>query len=76
MDPNAVRISVNKESLVNKNIAHQFLITSIEAKLNVLVHLLDQYKEGRGIIFCRTKLGVQKLVKELKEEGFSVDGSY
>ena len=73
MDPNAVRISVNKESLVNKNIAHQFLITSIEAKLNVLVHLLDQYQEGRGIIFCRTKLGVQKLVKELKEEGFSVD---
>lgn len=73
MDPKAVQISVNKESLVNKNIVHQFLITSIEAKLDVLIQLLDQFKEGRGIIFCRTKLGVQQLVKELKEESFSVD---
>ena len=27
----------------------------------------------RGIIFARTKAGVQKLTKQLKEEGFSVD---
>lgn len=73
MEPNAVRVSVNKESLVNANINHQYLITSINEKTNVVAHLLDGFKEGRGIIFCRTKLGVQKLVTELKEEGFSVD---
>ena len=73
MEPNAVRVSVNKESLVNANINHQYLIASIEEKTTIVAHLLDKFGEGRGIIFCRTKLGVQKLVKELKEESFSVD---
>ena len=73
MEPNAVRVTVNKDSLVNANIEHQYLVTSIDEKTNVVSNLLDKSGEGRGIIFCRTKLGVQKLVLELKEEGFSVD---
>ncbi len=73
MDDKAVRVTVNKDSLVNANISHQYLITSIDEKINVISQLLDGFGEGRGIVFCRTKLGVQKLVKELKEEGFSVD---
>ena len=73
MEQSAVRVSVNKESLVNENISHQYLITSIKEKTTVVSQLLDKFNEGRGIIFCRTKLGVQKLVKELREEGFSVD---
>lgn len=73
MDPNASRVIVNKDSLVNANISHQYIITSIDNKSNVLINLLDKFGEGRGIVFCRTKLGTQKLVKELKEEGFSVD---
>jgi len=73
MSPNAERVIVNKDSLVNANISHQYIITSIEKKVDVLTHLLDGFGEGRGIIFCRTKLGAQKLVKELKEESFSVD---
>ncbi len=73
MSPNAARVIVNKDSLVNANISHQYIITTIEKKVDVLTHLLDGFGEGRGIVFCRTKLGTQKLVKELKEEGFSVD---
>lgn len=73
MDSKAERAVVNKDSLVNANISHQYIITSIENKSNVLVNLLDKFGEGRGIIFSRTKLGAQKLVQELKEEGFSVD---
>ena len=73
MEPSAVKVIVNKESLVNANISHQYLITSIKEKTTVVSQLLDKFNEGRGIIFCRTKLGVQKLVKDLKEEGFSVD---
>jgi len=73
MEPNAVRVTVNKDSLVNANISHEYLLTTIEEKTGVISQKLDGYGEGRGIVFCRTKLGVQKLVKELKEEGFSVD---
>ncbi len=73
MSPNAAKVIVNKDSLVNANISHQYIITSIEKKVDVLINMLDGFGEGRGIVFCRTKLGAQKLVKELKEEGFSVD---
>jgi len=73
MDPKAARVIVNKDSLVNANISHEYIITTIDNKINVLINLLDGFGEGRGIIFSRTKLGAQKLVKELKEESFSVD---
>ncbi len=73
MHPNAFNVVVNKEALVNKNIEHQYVLTDIDSKVDMLTHVLDTFKEGRGIIFCRTKLGAQSLVKELKEEGFSVE---
>lgn len=65
------RVEVNKNSLVNANITHQYKITALANKLNVLISILEEKGEERGIIFCRTKLGVQKLTAELQEEGFS-----
>jgi len=72
MSADAVQVEVNKNALVNANIAHQYITTSIPNKLNVLIKLLDQAGEERGIIFCRTKAGTQSLTAELKSEGFSV----
>ena len=72
MDKNAVKVEVNKNSLVNANISHQFIKTSIKNKVTVITRLLDEVGEGRGILFCRTKAGTQNLTDELKAEGFSV----
>ena len=72
MSPAAVRVEVNKNALVNANIAHQYIKTSIKEKTNCIVKLLDSRAEERGIIFCRTKAGTQNLTSSLKEEGFSV----
>lgn len=72
MSEKAVRIEVNKNSLVNENITHQYLTTSIKDKVNIISRLLDRRKNERGIIFCRTKAGTQSLVENLKNEGFSV----
>jgi len=66
------RVSVNKNSLVNADITHQYGLTSIEQKLPKLIDLLERKGTQRGIIFSRTKLGAQKLALELKEAGFSV----
>lgn len=66
------QIEVNKDNLVNANISHKYLFTSVKNKLNILIGLLESKGEERGIIFCRTKLGTQKLAKELQEEGFLV----
>lgn len=73
LSPNAKRIEVNKNSLVNANITHQFIKTSIKEKLDIIVNFLESNEGERGIIFCRTKAGTQNLTKLLKEEGFSVD---
>ncbi len=73
MDPNAAKVEVNKNALVNANITHLFVKTTIKDKVNLLIQFLENRQNERGIIFCRTKAGTQNLTKVLKEEGFSVD---
>lgn len=73
MSDNAVRVEIDKNSLVNANISHHFVVTSIKEKTNMVAQLLDKYDTDRGIIFCRTKAGTVQLSESLKAEGFSVD---
>tara|TARA_R110002051_G_scaffold286143_1_gene348583 strand:- start:147 stop:782 length:636 start_codon:yes stop_codon:yes gene_type:complete len=73
MNPNAAKVEVNKNALVNANITHLYLTTSIKNKVSYLIKLLENRQNERGIIFCRTKAGTQNLTKILKEEGFSVE---
>ncbi len=72
MSPNAIRIEVNKNALVNKNISHHYINTRIQDKTNVIARLLQSRQGERGIIFCRTKAGTKKLATELQKEGFVV----
>ncbi len=73
MSPKAIKIEVNKNAMVNANITHQFIKTSIKEKVNIIVDFLESHPNDRGIIFCRTKRGTQNLAEALKEEGFSVN---
>lgn len=73
MAPDAIRIEINKKALVNENISHHFIKTKIKDKVNVIERLLKKRKGERGVIFCRTKAGTQKLAKELQDDGFAVD---
>ena len=72
MSGNASRVSIDENTLVNANISHQYIKTTIKDKVNLLAQLLDKRAQERGIIFCRTKLGTQNLTEKLKGEGFSV----
>ena len=71
MDSNAPRVEINRDSLVNANIRHQFVKTTIKEKANDIITFLEKRDAQRGIIFCRTKAGAQNLAKYLIEEGFS-----
>jgi ATP-dependent RNA helicase DeaD len=71
MDSNAPRVEINRESLVNANIRHQYVKTTIKEKANDIITFLEKRDAQRGIIFCRTKAGAQNLAKYLIEEGFS-----
>jgi ATP-dependent RNA helicase DeaD len=72
MSDKAIKIEVNKESLVNANITHQYISTSIKDKVNMISRILDRREGERGIVFCRTKAGTQTLTEALLNEGFSV----
>ncbi|TKB97577.1 DEAD/DEAH box helicase [Pedobacter cryophilus] len=65
MADDAFRIEVDKESIVNQDISHQYVICDIKDKVNVLSKFLQEMKDQRGIIFCRTKAGAQTLAKQL-----------
>ncbi len=72
MAVDAIRIQVDKNALVNKNISHHFINTSVSQKTNVIKRLLKKRKGERGIIFCRTKAGTKTLAQQLQDEGFAV----
>jgi len=72
MSNDAVRIEVNKNSLVNENISHHFINTNIKEKLNLIIRILNKRKDERGIIFCRTKAATRTLAKQLKAKNFAV----
>ena len=71
MDANAPRVEVNKNTLVNANIRHQYAKTTLKEKVDDIITFLEKRNNQRGIIFCRTKAGAQNLAKQLIEEGFS-----
>lgn len=73
MSPDALRIEIDRDSVVNDNISHHYIVTSVREKTNMITRLLDSYQDDRGIIFTRTKAGARQLVKQLQDEGFSVD---
>jgi ATP-dependent RNA helicase DeaD len=55
-------------------IEHHYLLVEPIQKLDTLIHFLQQHENERGIIFCRTKAGVQKMVKHLLMNRMSVGG--
>lgn len=73
MSANAVQIEIDRNSIVNANISHHYIVTSVKEKTAMITRLLDNYSEDRGIIFCRTKAGAIQLTEKLRHEGFSVD---
>ncbi|PIB35355.1 hypothetical protein BFP72_08080 [Reichenbachiella sp. 5M10] len=66
-----VRVQVGTIDRSNQGIRHQAIIVPAEDKMNVLLHYLKLYQGQKGIIFCRTKSGVQKLYKQLSAKKIS-----
>lgn len=69
---NPVKVEVEAHQRVNENISHKYISTTLGQKLDVLIGFVESRGTEKGIVFCKTKLGAQKLKEELSEEGFSV----
>jgi len=73
MSKDALSVTIDKTSKVNKNILHQYVECEEGEKDAMLFHFLRSQGEGRGIIFCKTKSTAQTLAKQLVSKNYPAD---
>jgi ATP-dependent RNA helicase DeaD len=66
-------ITVGKVNTGNKNIDHQYYITSAQHRYETLKRLIDFNPDIYGIIFTRTKADAQAIAEKLTREGYDID---
>lgn len=70
---NPIEISAGVVNSANKNIDHQYYITSAQHRYETLKRLIDFNPDIYGIIFVRTKIGAQEIAERLNREGYDID---
>jgi ATP-dependent RNA helicase DeaD len=65
LSPNAERIEVKQEDVVNENITHLYEVCDDDQKLYALQLFLKSQGQSRGVIFCKTKAAAKKLAQQL-----------
>jgi len=66
-------ITVGKMNTANKNIDHQYYVTSANLRYETLKRLIDFNPGIYGIIFTRTKADAQNIAEKLTREGYDID---
>jgi ATP-dependent RNA helicase DeaD len=66
----ALRVTTQAGSVVNKNIRHQFVVCDDKEKLPIAVQFIKSQGDARGVVFCKTKSATQKLEKQLQARNF------
>jgi ATP-dependent RNA helicase DeaD len=66
-------ITVGKMNTANKNVDHQFYVTSAQHRYEALKRLIDFNPGMYGIIFTRTKADAQEVAEKLTREGYDID---
>jgi ATP-dependent RNA helicase DeaD len=68
-----VEVTVGKVNSANKNIDHQYYVTSAQHRYEALKRLIDFNPGIYGIIFTRTKADAQEIAEKLTREGYDID---
>jgi len=68
-----VEITVGTKNTSNKNIDHQYYVTSAQHRYETLKRLIDFNPGIYGIIFTRTKVDAQNIAEKLTREGYDID---
>ena len=68
-----VEITVGKINTANKNVDHQFYLTSAQHRYEALKRLIDFNPEIFGLVFTRTKADAQHIAEKLTREGYDID---
>lgn len=66
-------VIVGKVNTANKNIDHQYYVTTAQHRYETLKRIIDFNPGIYGIIFTRTKLDAQEISERLTREGYDID---
>lgn len=72
MSPQAHTLKIDQAHVVNRAIAHRFMVCRGQDKTARIAAFLKHQGAERGVIFCRTKAGAERFAAELTELGFPV----
>ena len=67
-------ISIAKQDITNKNIVQLYYVVDEFERDDALIRLFDYYDPKKSIVFCRTKLDVDRLSTYLISIGYSAKG--
>lgn len=67
-----VRVEVARPGLAPEKIRQSVHFVSQTQKPALLSELLSKHKDARSLVFARTKHGAERLMKHLRDEGYSV----
>jgi ATP-dependent RNA helicase DeaD len=68
-----VEITVGKMNTANKNVDHQYYVSSATHRYETLKRLIDFNPGIYGLIFTRTKVDAQNIAEKLTREGYDID---
>ena len=70
---NAIRIHVSPKNPVSKNVQHAVSRVEMDDKRFFLENLLNEFEEGKFIVFVRTKVRAERVVAAMKRAGISTE---
>lgn len=73
MSPDAMRVVINKNDVINSDIEHKYIVCESEKKFDYLSGFLKSQEDNRGLIFCRTKADAQTVAKKLVARNINAD---
>ncbi len=71
ISPEAPFLKIDKKHIVNPNIRHQYILCKEGEKWGQIVKFLNDHKEQRGLVFCRTRADTIAFGKELESKEIS-----
>ena len=73
ISPNAFRVIINKQDIVNSDIEHRYTICDSQKKPDFMFGFLKTQGDKRGLIFCRTKADAQSVAQLLIGRKYNAD---
>lgn len=73
LSESAHRVEIGGSNVLNEKIEHHYVVCEEYEKLEVLLQFLKAQHGQRGMVFCKTKNGADKLAKQLASRNVPAD---